>query len=317
MTIVVYQGPATEPVSVAEVMAHLRLDDSNKEPAAGALTPAMASPVAPGNVNNGVHRYRVTFVTADGETQAGTISAAANVVDKTVNGQVTLTAIPVGGSMVTARKVYRTIAGGSTYLLLTTLSNNTATTYTDNIADADLGAEAPSTNSTADPLVRMLITAARQHAEQELRRYLVTQTLDSYYDSFPRYCNPRFTDPDIRLPPLQTVSAITYIDGDGNTQTLAEEKYIVDAASIPARIMPAYGCAWPTTRQQINAVKVRFVGGYGDASAVPACIKHWMLVRIGTMWEVRQQFVAGLTFDQLPASFIDCLLDPEKVHGRL
>src|SRR5262249_42315303 len=41
---------------------------------------------------------------------------------------------------VTQRKIYRTKVGGSSYFLLTTLADNTSTTYTDNIADASLGA---------------------------------------------------------------------------------------------------------------------------------------------------------------------------------
>lgn len=44
---------------------------------------------------------------------------------------------------VNARKIYRTVAGGSTYKLVTTISDNTTTTYDDNIADGSLGATAP------------------------------------------------------------------------------------------------------------------------------------------------------------------------------
>ena len=138
-------APTVEPVTLAEVMAHLRLDASNQEQAPGAPTVALIVPAAAGNVDNGAHRYLVTFVTADGETEAGTPSAAVTVTDKSVNGKVTVSAIPLGGGAVTARKLYRTVAGGSTYLLLATLADNTTTTYTDNIADAGLGAGAGNT----------------------------------------------------------------------------------------------------------------------------------------------------------------------------
>jgi hypothetical protein len=59
-----------------------------------------------------------------------------------------LTGIAVGPTGVTARKVYRTAAGSSQLKLLTTLANNTATTYTDAAADSMLGANAP-TNDTS------------------------------------------------------------------------------------------------------------------------------------------------------------------------
>jgi len=308
MTIVVYSAAATEPLSIAEVTAYLRLDQSNQEPAPGAISVALAAPAVAGNVTAGAHRYLATFVTADGETQAGEVSAAVTVADAAINGKVELTAIPIGGALVTARKLYRTAAGGSTYLLLATLANNTATTYTDNIADASLGAQAPTSNTTNDPLLGGLIAAARAQAETDLHRYLITQTLDAYFDEFPRYVNPRFPDRTLRLPPLQTVTAITYVDIDGTTQTLAADQYVVDANSKPARISEAYGCAWPSTRCQENAVKVRFVAGYGAAAAVPECVKLWMKLQIAAMHP-------GVK-ETLPP-YIDLLLDSERVTGRI
>lgn len=318
--IVVQTPPATEPLTVAEVAAHCRIDAGNQEPAPGLITVALGT--GAGNVDNGAHRYRATFVTADGETQAGLVSAAVTVADKTVNGRVSLSAIPVGGALVTSRKLYRTAAGGSTYLLLATIADNTTTTYADNVADSSLGAEAPSTNTTSDPIIGMLIAAARQAAELELHRPLITQTLDAYFDSFPLYPNRLYAEFPTRypifLPPLQSVTSITYVDSDGATQTLAADQYLVDAKNQPARVTPAYGCSWPSTRQQSNAVIVRFVAGYGAASAVPACIKNWMLMRIETLWSNRATLVIGerVTMAAFPPNFIDSLLDSERVSAR-
>jgi hypothetical protein len=60
-------------------------------------------------------------------------------------GQVSLSGIEIGSAGTTARKIYRTASGGAAHMLAATLSNNTATTYTDNQSDASLGASAPST----------------------------------------------------------------------------------------------------------------------------------------------------------------------------
>ena len=64
-----------------------------------------------------------------------------------VNGftanQAALSAIAIGPTGTTAREIYRTAAGASQLKLLTTLANNTASTYTDSTADASLGANAP------------------------------------------------------------------------------------------------------------------------------------------------------------------------------
>lgn len=302
--IVVYSAPATEPLTIAEVLRHCKIDASNQELAPAAPTVALASPAVAGNVDDGVHRYRVTFVTADGETEGGIISGAVTVSDKTVNGKVELTAIPLGGSLVTSRKVYRTAAGGSTYLLLTTIADNTTTAYTDNIADSSLGAAAPATNTTDDPKLTSLIKMAREKAEQELKRKLITQTLDAYFDEFPD-C--------IELPPLSSVTAITYYDTDGAEQTLSADYYDVDIYSRPARITQAYGYTWPSTYDMTNAVKVRFVAGYGAASAVPNSVKQWMLMQIKQALDGPAPLQAG-TFSEQPYNYIDGLLDSERVY---
>src|ERR1700704_2028885 len=106
MALSLVTAPATEPLTVSEVKTHLRMPDSDGEPAPTGITAALAAAGA-GNVDNGAHRYLATFVTADGETDAGVISAAVTVVDKTTNGKVALSAIPIGGSAVTSRKLYR------------------------------------------------------------------------------------------------------------------------------------------------------------------------------------------------------------------
>ena len=305
MRIVVYSEPATEPVTVAEVMASCRIDSSNQEPAPAAPTVALGS--GAGNVDNGAHRYRITFVAADGETQGGDISSAVTVADKTATGKVELTAIPLGGSLVTSRKIYRTAAGGSIYYLLATIANNTATAYTDNIADASLGAAAPSANTTSDPRLAQMIKSARKEAESRMRRYLVMQTLDAYFDAFPEQDGKGSRI--IKLPPLQSVGAITYTDTDGVEQTLDAAQYQVDATGHIGRIIPAYGYDWPSTRDQMNAVKVRFVAGYGAAAAVPEPIKDWIKQRVKQKYDQPDAINIGNIVTEMPRSFVDGLLD--------
>ena len=113
---------------------------------AGAPTAALAG-LGAGNLSAGAYTYKITFVNANGETQGGTTSNTVTVAAPATDGQINLTSIPLGGTTVTSRKVYRTIAGGAQHKLVTTIANNTATTYTDNIADASLGANVPTTNS--------------------------------------------------------------------------------------------------------------------------------------------------------------------------
>ena len=64
-------------------------------------------------------------------------------------GSVVLTGVPTGPSGVTARKLYRSPAGTSALRLLATVGDNTTTTYVDALADASLGANAPTVGTAA------------------------------------------------------------------------------------------------------------------------------------------------------------------------
>jgi uncharacterized phiE125 gp8 family phage protein len=300
MTLRIITAPAVEPVTAAEVKAWSRIDASGSEPAPGVITAALAAPPIAGNVDNGAHRYRATFVTADGETQAGTISAAVTVADKTVNGKVELTAIPLGGALVTARKIYRTVAAGSTYLLLATLADNTTTVYTDNIADASLGAGAPSVNTTSDPLLGMLIKAARGVAEKPGYRF-ITQTWEQVYDKFPA------REIKIGMLPIQSITSLKYYDAAGVLQTMSSADYVLDADTLPGWVLPAYGVSWPSTYDMAQAVIVRFVAGYGSAGlSVPAEIRMWISVQCAAAYDNPSGLMDGKAA-ALP--FIDGLLD--------
>lgn len=306
MTLRIITEPAVEPVTVAEVMMAARIDSSNVEPAPTAVTAALISPAAAGNVDNGAHRYRVTFVTADGETEGGTVSSAVTVADKTVNGKVSLTAIPVGGALVTSRKLYRTAAAGTVYMLLATIADNTTTTYTDNIADSSLGAGAPSSNTTADPLLGMLITAARTAAEHRTGRALINQTWERVLAGFPA------REIELGMLPLQSITSVKYYDTDGVLQTMPSTDYTLDADTLPGWLFPAYNVSWPSTYDVPQAVIVRFVVGYGGSgSLVPAKIRQWICAQVKASFDNPSGLLDGKT---VPLQFIDGLLDAYSIR---
>lgn len=63
--------------------------------------------------------------------------------------QVALSSIPIGGTGVTSRKLYRTAVGDTQLKLLATIADNTTTTYTDSTADASLSTNAPTSDTSA------------------------------------------------------------------------------------------------------------------------------------------------------------------------
>ena len=104
-----------------------------------------------GNVTNGTHSYRVTFTDGHGYESSAGPSSNIVTVDAT-HKQVDLSNIPLGptatgndGLNATVnRKIYRTIAGNTgSPKLLATISDNTTTIFTDNVADGSLGVAAP------------------------------------------------------------------------------------------------------------------------------------------------------------------------------
>ena len=112
------------------------------------------------------------------------------------------------------------------------------------------------------------------------------------------------------LPPVQSVTSITYTDATGSSATWDSSKYTFSASREPARIMPAYNENFPTdVREQPDAVTVRFVAGYGDAATdVPDQIKHAMLLLISHWFENREDVVVGTNMIQI-AQGSDYLLD--------
>lgn len=298
MSLIQTVPPSIEPLTLNEVTTHLRLDSSNVESAPGAPTAALAGDGL-GLVDDGAHRYRLTFVTVDGETEGGTSSAPVVVVDKNINGQVALTDLPLGGSSVLARKLYRTMANATEFFLVATIADNETTTYQDNTPDAQLGVGCPSVNTTSDPQLSALITTAREVAELWLNRALITSQWRLTLDHFPHWpCD------EIRLPRpnLLSVESVKYRDWIGSEQTLSTDVYSVDTASLPGRITRNYAQIFPPTLPQKNAVTVDFTAGYGVTRAsVPQAIKQGMLLLIGELYENPESLNVGNIVNELPA----------------
>lgn len=299
-------APSAEPLTVTEAKRHLRLGDSVGEPAPNAPAVTLADPAAPGTTDNGPHRVGVTFVTADGETELGPLSEPVTVSDKTVNGQLAVSAIGIGGSAVTARRLYLVPVAGGSALLAATVANNTDETATLNVADASLGVAAPIVNSTLDPDVLRRVRAARDRGELVSQRAFITQTWDYVLDAFPWE-----SWIEIPRPPLQSVTYVRYVDAAGVTQELsAVTDYLVQAPTGPrasrGRVCLRAWRSWPVTLAQAGAVTVRFVAGYGATGAsMPPLLIDALCLDLGTRHEHREDVIVGTGVASLPTTARD------------
>lgn len=159
-----------------------------------------------------------------------------------------------------------------------------------------------------DSVIDPLIKTARQYVEAFTDRALITQSWDLILDEFAEI---------ILMPkaPLQTVTQIQYLDTAGDQQTLASTEYKADTASHPARIVPAWGKSWPLTRDEINAVEIRFVAGYGDnAEDVPSPIIQALLLIVAHLYENREATSNGPELKDLPLGARELLMPYRKLR---
>lgn len=171
-----------------------------------------------------------------------------------------------------------------------------------------------------DTLISGLIAAARGWAEAYTWRGIALATRRYSLDAFPNRCevgrSRRYqwtADPLVLpFPELAEVTSIEYVDDDGVTQAMDEADYTADADSEPARIFPAYGTYWPSTRAVPNAVKVTYTSGYTDATSVPAELKTAILLLVGHWYVNREAVVTGTITNDVQLS-ATALLDPYRV----
>ena len=116
--------------------------------------------------------------------------------------------------------------------------------------------------SDEDSLIGNLAAASRAYVEMSTNRQMITATWQYKFSSFP-------SSGDIVLPisPLQSVTSITYVDTNDDTQTWSSALYTVDTASDVGRVRPIYNEDYPESRGYAQDVIVTFVAGYGDAAS--------------------------------------------------
>ena len=162
-------------------------------------------------------------------------------------------------------------------------------------------------HSDEDTLITAFLHTAVAGAEHETGRALMAQTWEVTLDAFPDAV-------ELTRTPVQSIESVAYANADGTATVLSNVFYALDAADEFgwAYVVPAYDGAWPETRDEINAVRVRYVAGYASAEEVPAAIKSWILLQVGAMYAHRESDVIGQV---QRLGFVDALLARYKVYA--
>lgn len=318
MSLKLDSAPSIEPITLAEVKAHLRIDsvsfedDITTEQSIVPGSHAIAATYSLVGASVDVSGYSV-LVNLD----AGTCGAGGTVDvklqdsdDETTWTDVTdgaFTQVTTANDNVIQEKAY---TGTKHYLrAVATVATATCAFAVSIIKDASTSVE--------DDLLNSLITAARQYCEDYQRRAYITQTWELWLEAFPakNYI-------EIALPPLQQIAdpespVITYYDTDDTEATFSSDDYFVDIKSEPGRIVLNYSKSWPSTAlRPANGVCVTFVAGYGDAASdVPKKVKQAMLLLIGHLYENREVVqTTGMNAVVVPMT-VDSLLWQDRIFG--
>ena len=133
-----------------------------------------------------------------------------------------------------------------------------------------------------DTYLTTAISTARDVVEKLTGRFLMDQEVEVYLKEFPS--TRRI---EIPKPPLTAVNSLKYYDEADAIQTLASSSYRVSVNTEPGFLELKADNYWPDTETRFDAVIVNFQAGYASASAVPASIKHAILMMVSDLYTRR------------------------------
>lgn len=148
-----------------------------------------------------------------------------------------------------------------------------------------------------DDLISALITAARQHCENELNKSLVAQTYLVKFDGFQSALELPFS-------PIQSVDEVLYFDSSDEQQTLSADSYWF-SGGVPARLQAK--SSFPATSNRPDSVSVEYTTESGTTENIKTAIKmlaaHW--------WTNRLAVVTGTIATEIPLA-VKTILQNER-----
>ena len=161
-----------------------------------------------------------------------------------------------------------------------------------------------------DSLIAGLVSAGTEWVQSYTERQLVTATYRVSVENW-RTCGCRGKPPELfELPrtPVQAVNFVSYVDPEGNAQTLSPTLYRANRDGL------YFLHNLPSLSVREDAVRVNYDAGYGTAAQVPDLLKVALKLWVGEFYAHRETSVVGTIVNELPLS-IYRLCDPFRVRG--
>ena len=166
------------------------------------------------------------------------------------------------------------------------------------------------TGSDENMLLYQMILSAVSQWESLTGMALLSQTVTDKWQAWPmKNCL------DLARWPVQSVSAVAYIDSTDASTAVSSSLYRVETASNPARVWLNYNQSWPTaTLQNGLPISATYLAGYTSASAVPSSIRQALLLAVGDIYENRERFVQQPGIVQVESAWWRNAIHQWKVH---
>lgn len=188
-------------------------------------------------------------------------------------------------------------------------------------------------HTAEDDYITDLIAVATDIVESYLSRKLVVRSMRMWMDFIPgtgneytlygagtaqipvRYANiGMFRWFELMGTPVTAVSSMHFITMNGVDTIFDTSNYIVDITDpdMPARILLQRGVVWPVDLQIAHSLNVTYSCGYGAAAAVPAALRHGVLLVAAALFSNRGD-AADAPIDVLRLPGIQAALAPYRV----
>lgn len=168
----------------------------------------------------------------------------------------------------------------------------------------------PDLDVAQDRVLPELVQAAIEYGEQITGTVWAAAQYQAEIGHIDGYCVGGLRIP---LSPVSELNSFETMGEDGLSIAVSAESY---------RFMPsdiAMGRPWATVTildagsSFLNA-SLTVTAGW-NAKTLPGSIRGWILARVATLYDIRQDVALGITATKLPRSHVDALLDRWSVRG--